>query len=175
MHLFRVVHGIVTRRQKHLPLTITYPDVVEIATGFITNTVVDIINAYHIIRDSLLIWTGQLHRYPDMIFLAVHLFLNRVKLFDAVAQNARFVATYLHFTTYNHDFVLDPQFRRFFVKPGEDRYKETDRKSTRLNSSHITISYAVFCLKKKKKRHNIKINEKKKYEKQHTSKHSTNT
>src|SRR5437667_4294306 len=25
----------------------------------------------------------------------------------------------------------------------------TDRKSTRLNSSHITISYAVFCLKKK--------------------------
>src|SRR5437667_11952614 len=27
----------------------------------------------------------------------------------------------------------------------------SDRKSTRLNSSHITISYAVFCLKKKKK------------------------
>src|SRR5437773_8162247 len=27
---------------------------------------------------------------------------------------------------------------------------EKDRKSTRLNSSHITISYAVFCLKKKK-------------------------
>src|SRR5256885_7894596 len=27
-----------------------------------------------------------------------------------------------------------------------------DRKSTRLNSSHLVISYAVFCLKKKKKR-----------------------
>src|SRR2546426_8075691 len=27
---------------------------------------------------------------------------------------------------------------------------ETDRKSTRLNSSHLVISYAVFCLKKKK-------------------------
>src|SRR5690606_40894231 len=27
---------------------------------------------------------------------------------------------------------------------------ETDRKSTRLNSSHVKISYAVFCLKKKK-------------------------
>src|SRR5690606_40483574 len=27
-----------------------------------------------------------------------------------------------------------------------------DRKSTRLNSSHVKISYAVFCLKKKKKR-----------------------
>src|SRR5687768_18272842 len=29
----------------------------------------------------------------------------------------------------------------------------TDRKSTRLNSSHGYISYAVFCLKKKKKKH----------------------
>src|SRR5439155_25909017 len=28
---------------------------------------------------------------------------------------------------------------------------EIDRKSTRLNSSHVAISYAVFCLKKKKK------------------------
>src|SRR5438477_9088996 len=28
---------------------------------------------------------------------------------------------------------------------------KTDRKSTRLNSSHMSISYAVFCLKKKKK------------------------
>src|SRR5256885_12419040 len=33
-----------------------------------------------------------------------------------------------------------------------------DRKSTRLNSSHLVISYAVFCLKKKKKKHNIHIN-----------------
>src|SRR5256885_7269664 len=30
----------------------------------------------------------------------------------------------------------------------------TDRKSTRLNSSHLVISYAVFCLKKKKKYNN---------------------
>src|SRR5699024_12103454 len=28
-----------------------------------------------------------------------------------------------------------------------------DRKSTRLNSSHVSISYAVFCLKKKKQKH----------------------
>src|SRR3989475_6067681 len=32
--------------------------------------------------------------------------------------------------------------------------KRLDRKSTRLNSSHSQISYAVFCLKKKKKTHN---------------------
>src|SRR5438034_7726304 len=30
---------------------------------------------------------------------------------------------------------------------------QLDRKSTRLNSSHTVISYAVFCLKKKKKKH----------------------
>src|SRR6185295_19979281 len=37
-----------------------------------------------------------------------------------------------------------------------------DRKSTRLNSSHANISYAVFCLKKKKKKHNVFILTKKK-------------
>src|SRR5438128_9135073 len=31
-------------------------------------------------------------------------------------------------------------------------HRNTDRKSTRLNSSHGSISYAVFCLKKKKKK-----------------------
>src|SRR5690349_23980295 len=30
--------------------------------------------------------------------------------------------------------------------------RDVDRKSTRLNSSHVEISYAVFCLKKKKKK-----------------------
>src|SRR5947208_5123825 len=36
------------------------------------------------------------------------------------------------------------------VGPGEERRGLLDRKSTRLNSSHQIISYAVFCLKKKK-------------------------
>src|SRR2546421_8683097 len=35
---------------------------------------------------------------------------------------------------------------------GPQRVADGDRKSTRLNSSHDQISYAVFCLKKKKKR-----------------------
>src|SRR5690349_22173978 len=35
------------------------------------------------------------------------------------------------------------------------RFLTTDRKSTRLNSSHVEISYAVFCLKKKKKKKQI--------------------
>src|SRR5690554_7409269 len=34
------------------------------------------------------------------------------------------------------------------VKEGQDFFPLSDRKSTRLNSSHVRISYAVFCLKK---------------------------
>src|SRR6266576_5993005 len=37
-----------------------------------------------------------------------------------------------------------------------------DRKSTRLNSSHVEISYAVFCLKKKKKKQHKTLKKKKK-------------
>src|SRR6266566_4834839 len=46
------------------------------------------------------------------------------------------------------------------------QHREGDRKSTRLNSSHLVISYAVFCLKKKKKKNiNNKKNKKKKQKK----------
>src|SRR5215813_14901039 len=45
-----------------------------------------------------------------------------------------------------------------------------DRKSTRLNSSHVRISYAVFCLKKKKKYHIKFIKKKKKKEKKRKKK-----
>src|SRR6266496_5510678 len=43
---------------------------------------------------------------------------------------------------------------------------ERDRKSTRLNSSHVEISYAVFCLKKKKKNQEEILLKKKKKNKQ---------
>src|SRR5437773_7535718 len=48
----------------------------------------------------------------------------------------------------DNQFLLPKQckFRRGYFK-----LTLLDRKSTRLNSSHITISYAVFCLKKKNK------------------------
>src|SRR2546426_8982237 len=47
-----------------------------------------------------------------------------------------------------HDLRHFERFPFHFVQSGGDR---ADRKSTRLNSSHLVISYAVFCLKKKKK------------------------
>src|SRR5438067_13329544 len=37
-------------------------------------------------------------------------------------------------------------------RPASQIARAPDRKSTRLNSSHVSISYAVFCLKKKKKK-----------------------
>src|SRR5438128_8111468 len=48
--------------------------------------------------------------------------------------------------------------RRVRERRGEP-VPERDRKSTRLNSSHGSISYAVFCLKKKKKKIKKKANE----------------
>src|SRR3712207_6906494 len=48
--------------------------------------------------------------------------------------------------------------RRFEGNPADAQaaiYYARDRKSTRLNSSHANISYAVFCLKKKKKKVNL--------------------
>src|SRR5207249_7082897 len=41
------------------------------------------------------------------------------------------------------------------IRPDQSR-KPADRKSTRLNSSHVSISYAVFCLKKKKKNERLR-------------------
>src|SRR4051794_41250276 len=45
-----------------------------------------------------------------------------------------------------------PRARRDPLRQRRRRSGSRDRKSTRLNSSHPSISYAVFCLKKKKKK-----------------------
>src|SRR5436305_7716528 len=49
-----------------------------------------------------------------------------------------------------------------------DQLSNLDRKSTRLNSSHVRISYAVFCLKKKKKKTHKSLQKKQKTRKQIT-------
>src|SRR5947209_17142317 len=48
------------------------------------------------------------------------------------------------------EFLLERRIYPVRNRSIESSQKETDRKSTRLNSSHANISYAVFCLKKKK-------------------------
>src|SRR5215217_3836249 len=56
-----------------------------------------------------------------------------------------------------------PEIKRMWVAPAARRLgvgRRIDRKSTRLNSSHANISYAVFCLKKKKTKLNIIVKKK---------------
>src|SRR5438067_9730829 len=50
----------------------------------------------------------------------------------------------------NGDLAVHRPARQAAPRP-RPRWPGADRKSTRLNSSHVSISYAVFCLKKKKK------------------------
>src|SRR6266542_1396210 len=54
------------------------------------------------------------------------------------------------------------------VECTQSELNELDRKSTRLNSSHGSISYAVFCLKKKKKKKYAEKNDKKNKKKLHS-------
>src|SRR5438552_7553403 len=51
--------------------------------------------------------------------------------------------------TFDQNFVYDRSTELTWTDP--QTFKKLDRKSTRLNSSHQIISYAVFCLKKKKR------------------------
>src|SRR5690606_37030989 len=46
--------------------------------------------------------------------------------------------------------VVTYEAEKATIERYEKRKEQADRKSTRLNSSHVKISYAVFCLKKKK-------------------------
>src|SRR5256885_12255930 len=64
-------------------------------------------------------------------------------------------------TLFRSDLGLAVEHPRHRVRGAEvtavalEHVADLDRKSTRLNSSHLVISYAVFCLKKKKERSNI--------------------
>src|SRR5256885_5161355 len=50
-----------------------------------------------------------------------------------------------------HNLASGTVSHNMFVQTSTDGGASLDRKSTRLNSSHLVISYAVFCLKKKKR------------------------
>src|SRR3712207_7230589 len=56
--------------------------------------------------------------------------------------------TFLRFLKYSIHFIIQPYYFQVHLFSFALFFK--DRKSTRLNSSHANISYAVFCLKKKK-------------------------
>src|SRR5208282_6165626 len=68
-------------------------------------------------------------------------------------------STLFPYTTLFRSAALDPCLANWRPHPGR---AGADRKSTRLNSSHGSISYAVFCLKKKRKEKYAVPNQKKK-------------
>src|SRR4051794_41392976 len=69
-------------------------------------------------------------------------------------------STLFPYTTLFRSPVVDVEFRRDVGLRDrvrrDARTRSRDRKSTRLNSSHPSISYAVFCLKKKKREQNAR-------------------
>src|SRR2546430_3103169 len=79
--------------------------------------------------------------FPYTTLFRSHVMKMLVKIQDSVTplKTIAFVSGDIHFSC-----NLDGQLKKFDPAP------QPDRKSTRLNSSHSQISYAVFCLKKKK-------------------------
>src|SRR6267143_1217295 len=83
-------------------------------------------------RRSPMVSSGDSHEIDEDLLVAQH-FRHGLKGCAGVSDH--------------HDFGLCQDFAEGIAHEGGN----VDRKSTRLNSSHSSISYAVFCLKKKKK------------------------
>src|SRR5699024_11903697 len=64
---------------------------------------------------------------------------------DLSKQNEKVEVPLMQFYSY----LKDDYYEAFITDELDESIKLQDRKSTRLNSSHVSISYAVFCLKKK--------------------------
>src|SRR5437773_1579354 len=104
-----------------------------------------------------------LRRYEDVLRVATRQAIADSRWHDAVAGAERWLAcdplseeaTQLameaHYLEGDCGAALG-RFATYRARLAQDIGAQPDRKSTRLNSSHITISYAVFCLKKKKKK-----------------------
>src|SRR2546430_4441323 len=96
--------------------------------------------------------------YLSLVIFACHLALNFFFFFLMIRRPPR--STLFPYTTL---FRSRKAAKIVFFEDAWDESARTiaaaiDRKSTRLNSSHSQISYAVFCLKKKKRRENVARN-----------------
>src|SRR3712207_8786238 len=84
------------------------------------------------LHDALPILAARLHLVPHDAW--AFCWMTDPPLFEWSEEEGRWVSMHHPFTS----------------PAADDLAPETDRKSTRLNSSHANISYAVFCLKKNK-------------------------
>src|SRR5437870_6714815 len=89
--------------------------------------------------------------YFTSIYQASYYFFFFVFFFLMIRRPPR--STLFPYTTlFRSRSFLSPLFPQNRREAGDNLRGVRDRKSTRLNSSHVAISYAVFCLKKKKKK-----------------------
>src|SRR5256885_17026437 len=98
---------------------------------------------------NLSIYTPYLHNSPvDSFFNATPSLIKFIFFFFNDTATTEIYTLSLHDAlpiSHDEDHDRDPQ-----PVAGQPERLVRDRKSTRLNSSHLVISYAVFCLKKKK-------------------------
>src|SRR5699024_11312542 len=100
-----------------------------------------------------------IHQTPSStLFPYTTLFRSKMKIevWSDFACPASYVGRELLKTAINcfgKDKHIEIEYRSYQIDPAQSIPKQLiavlDRKSTRLNSSHVSISYAVFCLKKK--------------------------
>src|SRR5690625_5798832 len=86
---------------------------------------------------------------PENTFNSTKTYLNAIQGEDAIVE--KIMAPEIDVLLLRNDPAGEPEGRGW-AKNAPLIFGQLDRKSTRLNSSHVAISYAVFCLKKKKKR-----------------------
>src|SRR5437899_8571284 len=89
-------------------------------------------------------------RQPPLSTLFPYTTLFRSRRQRRAARRVRRQPHEEHQGGHNHDRSPDTEQARHHTSHQANESHEQDRKSTRLNSSHLGISYAVFCLKKKK-------------------------
>src|SRR3712207_7322412 len=70
------------------------------------------------------------------------------RAFDRLRARSWIIRSWRGYEVLEYDLVRRMCIDRRLDGIGPDYYRNLDRKSTRLNSSHANISYAVFCLKK---------------------------
>src|SRR5690242_21841634 len=88
-----------------------------------------------------------------VVFLTLRLLLPFLLFFFNDTATTEIYTLSLHdaLPIFAHRTTTDVWLHAIIAASRPRRRKSEDRKSTRLNSSHMSISYAVFCLKKKKK------------------------
>src|SRR5690625_6348490 len=98
---------------------------------------------------TLGILEDYLENFPGVVITVSHdrYFLDKVVdeliVFEGEGKVSHFYGNY-------SEYIADLNTKKQSAKPKKQTEQvEPDRKSTRLNSSHVAISYAVFCLKKK--------------------------